>query len=121
MPIRILRHTAGGTNEINSANPDRRTHLRFPVDADLWYRISGQKIRGTGQVENISSNALAFRTEGLLQPGMLLSASVAWRATLDGCKKPRFVFEGVVLRAGNGLVVTTIERPQFRSSQEEAV
>ena len=121
MPIRILSHTAGGTTEINSANPDRRTHLRFPVDADLRYRVSGQKIRGTGQVENISSNALAFRTEGLLQPGMLLSLSVAWPAKLDECKKLRFVFEGVVLRAGDGLVVTTIERPQFQSSREEAI
>ena len=115
---RNLRHTAVPTNKITSANPDRRTRLRFPLDADLRYQVSLQgKISGTGQVVNISSKALAFRTGGPLQPGMRLRVSVAWPAKLNECKL-RLAFEGVVLRARDGLVVATVERPQFRTSRE---
>ena len=105
--------------EAHSANPDRRTHLRFSLDADLRFQASwrGKSISGKGQVVNISSKALAFRTEGLLQPGMRLRASVAWPAKLNECKL-RLAFEGVVLRARDGLVVATVERPQFRTSRE---
>ena len=106
-------------SEAHSANPDRRTRLRFPLDMDLRFQVSrhGKSISGRGQVVNISSKALAFRTEGPLYPGMRLSVSVAWPAKLDECKL-RFVFVGVVLRASDGLVVATIERPQFRTSRE---
>jgi hypothetical protein len=113
---RNLRRTAVPTT---SANPDRRTRGRFPLDADLRFQASwrGKSISGKGQVVNISSKALAFRTEGLLQPRMRLRVSVAWPAKLNECKL-RLAFEGVVLRERDGLVVATIERPQFRTSRE---
>ena len=119
MPKRNLGHTSVPTNKITSANPDRRTRLRFPLDMDLRFQVSryGKSMSGTGQVVNISSKALAFRTGGLLQPGMRLSVSVAWPAKLNECKL-RLAFEGVVLRARDGLVVATVERPQFRTSRE---
>ena len=106
-------------SETDSANPDRRSHLRFSLDADLRFQASwrGKPISGEGQVLNISSKALAFRTGGPLYPGMRLKASVAWPARLDQCKL-RLVFVGVVLRASAGLVVASIERPQFRTSRE---
>ena len=107
------------TNKITSDNPDRRTRLRFPLDMDLRFQVSryGKSMSGTGQVVNISSKALAFRTGGPLHPGMRLSVSVAWPAKLKECKL-RLAFEGVVLRTRDGLVVATIERPQFRTSRE---
>jgi len=119
MPKRNLGHTSVPTNKVTSANPDRRTRLRFPLDMDLRFEVSryGKSISGKGQVVNISSRALAFRTEGVLYPRMRLRASVAWPAELDECKL-RFVFEGVILRASDGLVVATIERPQFRTRRE---
>jgi len=93
--------------------------MRFPLDLHLRFQVSRYRksISGQGQAVNISSKALAFRTEGLLYPGMRLKVSVAWPAKLDECKL-RFVFVGVVLRATDGLVVATIERPQFRTSRE---
>ena len=112
-------HTSVPTNKVTDPNPDRRTRLRFPLDMDLRYQVSwhATSMSGTGQVVNISSKALAFRTGAPLHPGMRLSVSVAWPTKLDECKL-RFVFEGVVLRASDGLVVATIERPQFRTSRE---
>ena len=106
-------------SEAHSANPDRRTHLRFSLDADLRFQASwrGKPISGEGPVVNISSKALVFRTGEPLYPGMRLKVSVAWPAKLDKCRL-RFVFVGVVLRASDGLVVASIERPQFRTSRE---
>ena len=93
-----------------------------PVCVSRWTWISefqisrnGKSISGRGQVVNISSKALAFRTEGPICPDMRLRVFVAWPVRLDECKL-RLVFEGVVLRARDGLVVATIERPQFRTA-----
>jgi hypothetical protein len=46
---------------------------------------------------------------------MRLRVFVAWPVRLDECKL-RLVFDGVALRARDGLVVVTIERPQFRTA-----
>ena len=121
MSKRNLGHTPVPINKVTGANPDRRTRLRFPLDMDLRFQVSryGKSMSGTGQVVNISSKALAFCTEGLLQPGMRLRVSVAWPAKLNECKL-RLAFKGVVLRASDGLVVATIERPQFRTSRDGA-
>src|SRR5262249_49108134 len=103
------------TNPITGAIPERRRHLRFELEAELDYQVSGiRNIRGTGQVLNISSRGVAFRTEGRwpMRPSMRLKVSMAWPVLLDGCSL-RLVFEGVVLRAHDGRVVVTIERPQF--------
>ena len=116
---RNLTHTSVPANKVTDANPERRTCLRFPVDMDLRFQSSWRRksISGEGQVVNISSKGLAFRAEGPLYPGMRLRVSVAWPAKLDKCRL-RFVFVGVVLRASDGLVVATIERPQLRTSRE---
>jgi hypothetical protein len=50
-----------------------------------------------------------------LKPGMRLSISMAWPAKLDECML-RLAFEGVVRRADGGLVVVSIERPEFRTA-----
>ena len=117
MPKTNPRHNSVPTNKVTDASPERRTRLRFPLDMDLQFQISrnGKSISGRGQVVNISSKALAFRTEGPICPDMRLRVFVAWPVRLDECKL-RLVFEGVVLRARDGLVVVTIERPQFRTA-----
>ena len=93
--------------------------MRFSLEADLRFQASwrGTPINGKGKVVNISSKGLAFRTGERVYPPMRLKVSVAWPARLDKCKL-RLVFVGVVLRASDGLVVATIERPQFRTSRE---
>jgi hypothetical protein len=96
---------------------DRRRRLRFPLNTDLRYRISGREnmANGTGQVENISSRGLAFRSDVPLYPGLRLNVSMAWPAKLDECML-RLAFEGVVLRVHGGVAVVTIERPHFRTA-----
>ena len=96
------------TKKVTDANPDRGNRLRFPLDMDLRCQVSryGKLISGQGQVVNISIKALAFRTAGLLHPGMRLSVSVAWPAELDECKL-QLVFEGGHVRSCRP---TTVER-----------
>ena len=98
---------------------DRRRRLRFPLDTELRYQVAGCGSAGagsgTGQVENISSRGLAFRTDALLKPGFRLSVSMAWPARLDQCML-RLAFDGVVLAVRGTLVVVSIERPNFRTA-----
>jgi hypothetical protein len=99
---------------------DRRTGLRIPLATGLRYRVlTGPRVllQGTGQVENISSRGLAFRTEEPLETGSRLHVTMAWPAKLnDGCELT-LVFYGVVQRAGR-LVFATIERPAFRTAEK---
>jgi hypothetical protein len=96
---------------------DRRRRLRFPLNTELRYRIAGREnvANGTGEVENISSRGLAFRSDVPLYPGLRLNVSMAWPARLDECML-RLAFEGVILRVSGGLAVVTIERPHFRTA-----
>jgi len=91
----------------------------FPVDAELRYQIvrrgTGKLVNGTGEVVNISSRGLAFRSGGSLQSGMRLRVSMGWPAKLDKCKL-RLVFEGVVLRVAGNLVIVTIKGAEFRTA-----
>ena len=101
------------------ATRDRRTRVRFPLDADVSFQSSerGQDNppQGTGKAENISSSGLAFRTDEPPKPGSHLVVSIGWPAKRDGCKL-RLEFEGLVLRASGGLVVVSIHRPEFRTA-----
>lgn len=98
---------------------DRRTGWRFPLAADLRYQIlSGHRdpLQGTGNVQNISSKALAFHSDKKLEPGWRLQVSMSWPARLDGLLMLRLVFEGVVLRVHGNLVVVNVGRPEFRTA-----
>lgn len=107
------------TLDSNLANDERRRNLRFLLNTELRYQVCVRKnrapIRGTGQVHNIGSKGLAFRADGPLTAGWRLSVSMAWAAKLDDCML-RLVFEGVILRASDDLVVVTIERADFRTA-----
>lgn len=94
---------------------DRRRRLRFPLETELRYSRRGGAATRTGQVVNISSRGLAFRTDGPLEVGWRLSVSMAWPAKLDACML-RLAFEGVVLRVHGNLAVVTIDRPEFRTA-----
>lgn len=102
------------------ADRERRQRLRFPLNTELKYQISrrghAEPIRGTGQVQNISSKGLAFHADGPLEQGMRLRVSMAWPARLDNQCMLRLVFEGIILRVHGSLVVLTIERPDFRTA-----
>jgi len=118
--IRKPKDIALRINEKTLANHERRNRLRFPLNTELRYQISrrghGEEIRGTGQVQNISSKGLAFRADRPLEVGLQLKVSMAWPAKLDNQCMLRLVFEGIVQRTQDDLVVLTIEHPEFRTA-----
>ncbi len=120
LSIRGQRDTALLTDESTLADKERRKRLRFPLNTELRYQISGRghgdSSRGTGRVRDICSRGLAFRADGPLEPGWRLSVSMAWPAKLDNQCMLRLGFEGVVLRTHGSLVVLTIEHPEFRTA-----
>jgi hypothetical protein len=99
---------------------DRRARLRFPLNTELRYQISGrdhgEPIRGIGQAENMSSKGLAFRADKPLVPGLRLKVSMAWPVKLDDKCTLRLVLEGTILRTTGDLVVLTISNTEFRTA-----
>ena len=97
---------------------ERRTRQRFPLNLALKFTATrGRRIRlqGFGDVINISSNGVAFRTETKLSPGMNVRASMAWPVTLNGDCVLRVSVEGRLIREESGLAVVSIERYEFRT------
>lgn len=89
------------------------------MEAELRYQILGRdqakQFQRIGQVLDISSKAVAFRTDDPINRDMRLKVSLAWPAKLGECRL-RLNFEGVVLRTRGNLVVVSIERPDFRTA-----
>jgi len=102
------------------STPDRRTRLRFPLAADLRLQVlcsdRSKIIQGSGNMENISSKGLAFRTEIPLECGQRLNISLAWPAMLNKECMLRLVVNGTVIRIEGNLVVVRIGRHDFRTS-----
>jgi hypothetical protein len=72
-------------------------------------------LRGQGEVVNISSNGVAFRTETALTPDQSVDASMEWPVALNGDCVLRVTMEGRVVRVDNGLAVMSVLRHDFRT------
>lgn len=99
---------------------DRRTRVRFPLNAELRFHVirrgQGRLVEGSGDVVNMSSKGLAFRTELPLERGQRLAISMAWPALLDEKCHLRLALEGTVVRREGSLVAMAIESHDFRTS-----
>jgi hypothetical protein len=99
---------------------DRRAGWRFPLASDLRYEIlSGHRdpLQGTGNVENISSKALAFHSDRKLEPGWRLQVSMSWPARLDGVLMLRICQEISVSTSGQQAVVPIAMKPVASKSK----
>ena len=111
----IRRNESNGGN----VNVDRRTRQRFPLNLELRFTASMSRqdpIKGRGEVVNLSSRGVAFRTETPLTPGLKIDASMEWPVTLNGDCVLRVTLEGHVVRVENGLAVMSVARYDFRTS-----
>lgn len=97
---------------------ERRARQRFPLNLELRftaYKRGLPLIQGRGEVANISSRGVAFRTETTLMPNLSIEASIEWPVALNGDCVLRVTMEGRVLRVQNGLSVMRVERYEFRT------
>jgi hypothetical protein len=97
---------------------ERRKRQRFPMSLGIKFSSGNRRIRtdGQGEVVNISSTGVAFRTPVALTPGTSIQASMNWPVTLNGDCILRVSMEGRVVRTTeDGLAVMSVERYEFRT------
>jgi hypothetical protein len=100
------------------ASLERRKRQRFPMSLGIKFTSGNRRTQteGQGEVLNISSSGVAFRTAAELTPGTPIQASMTWPVTLNGDCILRVSMEGRVVRtAEDGLAVMSLERYEFRT------
>lgn len=97
---------------------ERRKRLRFPMSMGIKFSSGNRRTRtdGQGEVVNVSSSGVAFRTAAELTPGAAIQASMNWPVALNGDCILRVTMEGRVVRvAEDGLAVMSLDRYEFRT------
>ena len=97
---------------------EKRAKKRFVMEREIRYRVLEQdKIIavGSGKTHNLSSNGVAFATEGDLPVGAFIEVSIAWPALLENRCPLQLIGFGRVLRSACGTVACTLEQYEFRT------
>jgi len=103
---------------VGTESVERRARKRFPLRLDLRFnagRGGRHRIPGAGEVVNVSSQGVAFRTATALEPDWSISASMEWPVRLNGDCILRVAMEGRILRVEPNLCVMSVERYEFRT------
>ena len=102
-----------------SADTERRSADRFPIEREVRYRIlnkrNGGGEVGTGKTINISSTGVLFTTDQILVPGKLIELSISWPAQLDNKCQLKLVARGRVARLEQGRAAIEIQQYEFRT------
>jgi hypothetical protein len=97
---------------------DRRENSRFPVRAEVRYRVFQSKavqLVGAGKTVDFSSGGVLFTTSEPLPTGRLVEISVTWPARLDETCPLQFVATGRIVRADAAKAAMLIERYEFKT------
>lgn len=98
---------------------ERRARQRFPLNLELRFSAGKggkQQIQGTGQVVNLSSQGVAFRTATQLELDCCVNASLQWPVALNGDCALRVSMTGRVVRVESGLTVMSVDTYEFRTN-----
>jgi hypothetical protein len=99
---------------------DRRTADRFPINAEIKYRVverqaSGARQEGVGMTLNMSRGGVQFTTGEHVPAGRLVELAVNWPARLNGTCALQLVATGHVVRSTPQAAVVRIERYEFKT------
>ncbi|MBZ5575807.1 MAG: PilZ domain-containing protein [Acidobacteriia bacterium] len=100
----------------------RRSRCRFPVVADLEYRLFDRgkpAMVGHGQTVNLSSHGVLFEAEEALLPGKPVELWIAWPVKLDEKVRLRLWAFGRIVRIQASCVAVRISRYEFRTRRLE--
>jgi hypothetical protein len=96
---------------------DRRNRRRYPIVLPLFYRILSGRT-GMGQVTDISSSGLYFRSDGVFAAGELIELSIAWPVR-SGSNEPLDLFlRGIVVRSDGLGAAVSITKYDFRLANQ---
>jgi hypothetical protein len=99
---------------------DRRSKRRYPINLPGQIRlINGRSLSGAiaGNVLNMSSQGVAFASEGSLCVGALVELSVSWPVLLHGNTPVKMVIQGNIVRTEDRIAVVEITRYEFRTQK----
>ena len=108
----------------DSANRDRRTNDRFPLENALRYRFLGARDpapAGTGQTLNMSSTGILLKVESTLPVGQKIEVSVDWPAQLNDHCGLKLVALGKVVRSSAEQAAVSIDKYDFRTRATKAL
>lgn len=95
---------------------DRRSRRRYPIHLPVHFKVIKNRLvtcAGTGKVINMSSGAIAFRSNETFHVGTLMQLSISWFVLLDDKIPIKLVAEGRVLRSDGQVAAVEIFRHDF--------
>jgi hypothetical protein len=93
----------------------RRAHRRYPVALKLLYRMTSGEC-GKGEVCNISSSGLMFRSGAVLLVGKMIEVVVAWPLLLGGDCPVELRISGRVVRSDVTGTAIAIGKYEFHTA-----
>jgi hypothetical protein len=108
--------TASMRRRLQLAMGDRRLARRYPISAELEYRIMGRDglaYCGVGRTINLSTGGILFQSEQTLTPGMRIELTIAWPARLNDSIDLNLCVSGRVARTDGKLHVVRIREHEF--------
>ena len=76
LAVKVHRH---GSDMRKNRNERRRQRPRYDIALSVRYIVSSQSlVRGTGELENISSAGLLFRCDGRVPVGSRILMEIDW-------------------------------------------
>ncbi len=112
---------ATGRQKSEEETGDRRANRRYPLEADLEYRLlRDQKVveMGRGRTLNLSSAGVLFEASGPISPGTRVELSIAWPAPGDLGDRIRLHITGRAVRCQDRIVAARIVGYEFRVREE---
>ncbi len=98
---------------------DRRSGLRFPIEAELSYLLLNGMTTissGRGKTLNISSGGVLFQSTHPVCPGTQIELSIAWAARLDGMVRMQLWASGLTIWEHGNVIGVRILRHEFRTA-----
>jgi hypothetical protein len=101
---------------------ERRQRARYEIALSVRYIVSSQSlVRGTGELENISSAGLLFHCEGRVPVGSRILMEIEWPSqSADAGGAVALIVSGHVVRARASRVAVEIGAHYFRRPGSEA-
>ena len=112
--------TGSGEPSLSLGRSERRANRRYPITADLCYRILNRKKvieSGRGRTIDVSSTGVLFEAPLTLPRGLKIEICIDWPALSD---RLELFAEGRIVRGRKNYTAVHIRKFSFREKQERA-
>ena len=110
----------GGISAQGVARTDRRSDRRYPISADLQYRITNRRKvieSGSGRTIDISSTGILFESRLPLPRGLKIELKILWPVLTAGSPRMELHAEGRTVRAQQNCTAVQIQKYAFQSQK----